>query len=61
MMAEKSNALKDDSVITLKCDEVTTIFLPEELFHDSELNNNINMSAKSVLLSLIRRRTFIPE
>ena len=30
MMAEKSNALNDDSVITLKCDEVTTIFLPEE-------------------------------
>ena len=44
-MAERSNALKDDSVITLKCDGLTTIFLPKELFHDFEFNNNLNMLA----------------
>ena len=45
VMAERSNALKDDSVITLKCDGLTTIFLPKELFHDSEFNNNLYMLA----------------
>ena len=59
MMAERSNAYRDNSVITIQRDGVTTIFPLAELFPDPEFSNNINMSAKSVLLLLIRRRTFI--
>ena len=51
MMAERSNVKR--------CDVLATIFLSKELFHDYEFNNNLNMSAKSVYLLLIRRKTCI--
>ena len=51
MMAKRSNVKR--------CDVLATIFLSKELFHDYEFNNNLNMSAKSVYLLLIRRKTFL--
>ena len=50
-MAERSNVKR--------CDVLATIFLSKELFHDYEFNNNFNMSATSVYLLLIRRKTFL--
>ena len=39
---------------------LATIFLSKEFFHgDYEFNNNLNMSAKSVYLLMIRRKTVI--
>ena len=35
------------------------MFLPKESFHDPEFSNNLNMSAKSVYLLMIRRKTFL--
>ena len=56
---KKKKSHDGNSVIKIKCDGLTTIFLPDQLFHDSELYNNLNMSTKSIYLLLIRRKTFL--
>ena len=36
MMAEKSSTLQHNNVIKIKCDGITSIFLPKESFHDPQ-------------------------